>query len=518
MEKVTNSNRKKINPHAKPSHTLPIKPIKVGKNAANHQSQSSLNTTIGELICAIYDVAEEVSVNKKLINKLTQHILSDVLKHKTKIILLIILACSLSLAPLTAQAVSKNNIQFEEVKPKNSRISKSTTNSLEVESSATITEPVKEEKIIPLQDQLLENFDITTANNQFSLKLYQTMATKEDSFVVATYSIMHHLAALYAGSKNETKKQMQDILGLDKNLKSIGVRFKETFNSINNIFLANKDSSYYRSNIWANDNNYIQKEFNDYLNDYFLLNFDKSDFFNDIDFTQKRINDWVFSKSEQNIENLFNKEIKISTRMVIADLFNLTLTFDKNFTSTEGTFTSHNTGTKRLHYITGKNNYLYLANQDFQALELKPAEQELALLFILPNASMSIAELENILSAELINTIETSLTEKELYIKVPKLKISSRINVKEKLTKLGVSDIFTGKADLSGITGTTDLFLNPYIQQANLTTIDKGTATAANTNLSENTEQLSFIAERPFIFAVIHHPSKIIVMLGKFSN
>jgi serine protease inhibitor len=100
---------------------------------------------------------------------------------------------------------------------------------------------------------------------------------------------------------------------------------------------------------------------------------------------------------------------------------------------------------------------------------------------------------------------------------VPRLKISSRIDLKEKLSTLGMPDIFTGKADFSGITGTTDLFLNPYIQQASLTTIDKRLNQTSD-NPTTSLGQLSFVAQRPFIFAVLHKSSGVILMLGKFSN
>jgi serpin B len=510
MEKTTNysNNRgKKKNSHCGSGNILSGKPAKIRQLSEKSKSQSRFNTTIGDLICAIHDAAEEVSVNEKVINKLTQQILSDILKRKTKIILTIALFFFLTFIP-TTQAITKTNLNIP--KPERVKIKKISQEQTDTSSSVAANE---EEKNVSIQEQPLEDFDITTVNNEFAIKLYQNLTKQEDTFVAATYSMMHHFAALYGGSKNETQKQMQDVLGLDKNLKSIGVRFKEVFSSVNNIFQESNDS-YYRSNIWANDNNYIQKEYNDYLNDYFLLNFDKSDFFNDIDFTKKRINEWVLNKSDRQIQELFSKELKASTRMVIVDLFNLTLTFDKKFDSVEEIFTSPITGASRVDYIAGEDNYLYVANDDFQALELKQDGRDLSILFILPAAAKSIDDLENILSAELISSIEKSLTEQKLYIRVPTLKISSRINVKDKLTALGMSDIFTGKADLSGITGTTDLFLNPYIQQADLVTVNKR---AANQNANA-AKEVSFIAERPFIFAVMHKPTNVILMLGKFSN
>ena len=45
---------------------------------------STVETTIGDLICAIYDSAEGVTQNQQLMGELIQHILVDVMENKRK--------------------------------------------------------------------------------------------------------------------------------------------------------------------------------------------------------------------------------------------------------------------------------------------------------------------------------------------------------------------------------------------------------------------------------------------------
>ena len=43
-----------------------------------------VDTTIGDLICAIYDAANEISRNETLVNHLTEITLNDILKKKAQ--------------------------------------------------------------------------------------------------------------------------------------------------------------------------------------------------------------------------------------------------------------------------------------------------------------------------------------------------------------------------------------------------------------------------------------------------
>ena len=43
-----------------------------------------VDTTIGDLVCAIYDAANEVSRNEKLVNHLTQLAVNNILKKKAQ--------------------------------------------------------------------------------------------------------------------------------------------------------------------------------------------------------------------------------------------------------------------------------------------------------------------------------------------------------------------------------------------------------------------------------------------------
>ena len=47
-----------------------------------HKGSKKVDTTIGDLICAIYDAANEISRNEKLVNHLTEMALNDILAKK----------------------------------------------------------------------------------------------------------------------------------------------------------------------------------------------------------------------------------------------------------------------------------------------------------------------------------------------------------------------------------------------------------------------------------------------------
>jgi len=51
-------------------------------NLLHKAGSGKVETTIGDLICAIYDAANEISRNEKMVNHLTEVTLNDILKKK----------------------------------------------------------------------------------------------------------------------------------------------------------------------------------------------------------------------------------------------------------------------------------------------------------------------------------------------------------------------------------------------------------------------------------------------------
>ncbi|XP_036913988.1 leukocyte elastase inhibitor-like [Sturnira hondurensis] len=110
----------------------------------------------------------------------------------------------------------------------------------------------------------------------------------------------------------------------------------------------------------------------------------------------------------------------------------------------------------------------------------------------------------------------------EVNVHLPKFKLEESYNLNSHLARLGVEDLFSNKADLSGMSGTRDLFLSKIIHKSFVEVNEEGTEAAAATAgivayCSLRFEE-SFVADHPFIFFIRHNPSTSILFLGRLSS
>jgi serpin B len=90
---------------------------------------------------------------------------------------------------------------------------------------------------------------------------------------------------------------------------------------------------------------------------------------------------------------------------------------------------------------------------------------------------------------------------------------------------MGMPDAFDGKkADFSGMTGHPDFCISHVIHQAMIDVNEEGSEAAAATAIGMaptamvRREPVTFRADRPFIFMIVHKPTDSILFLGRVSN
>ena len=128
-----------------------------------------------------------------------------------------------------------------------------------------------------------------------------------------------------------------------------------------------------------------------------------------------------------------------------------------------------------------------------------------------------------------LNTIETSLTPKVLRkwqksmvkedvgILMPKFKLEQGFRLSEKLSEMGMPDLFGTDADLSGMTGSRDLHVDALVHKAFVEFNEKGTEAAAATAglilLGGPTHE--FAADHPFLFFIKDNETNSILFMGR---
>ncbi|EHB04107.1 Alpha-1-antiproteinase S [Heterocephalus glaber] len=137
-------------------------------------------------------------------------------------------------------------------------------------------------------------------------------------------------------------------------------------------------------------------------------------------------------------------------------------------------------------------------------------------LFLLPDEG-KLQHLEKTLTKELISKFLSKTEKTSANLHFPKLSISGNYDLKIVLGNLGITNIFSNAADLSGVTKDAPLKLSKAVHKAVLTIDEKGTEAAGATVLEaipmSMPPNVYFI--RPFIFTIIDHSTYSPLFVGK---
>ncbi|KAB1277674.1 Serpin A3-8 [Camelus dromedarius] len=104
---------------------------------------------------------------------------------------------------------------------------------------------------------------------------------------------------------------------------------------------------------------------------------------------------------------------------------------------------------------------------------------------------------------------------------LPKFSISSDYDLKDILPQLGIREVFTDKADLSGVNDSNDLKVTQVVHKAVLDVGEEGTEGFASTGISVETRIMKTITvyfNRPFLLTIVHRDTQSVIFLGKVTD
>lgn len=108
----------------------------------------------------------------------------------------------------------------------------------------------------------------------------------------------------------------------------------------------------------------------------------------------------------------------------------------------------------------------------------------------------------------------------DVHVKLPRFKLEESYTLNSNLGRLGVQDLFSnGKADLSGMSGSRDLFISKIIHKSFVEVNEEGTEAAAATGgiavFAMLLPEEEFTVDHPFLFFIRHNPTANVLFLGR---
>lgn len=353
---------------------------------------------------------------------------------------------------------------------------------------------------------------------KLAVRLMQKDENINKNIFFSPSSISICIGMIYAGAVGETKSQISKVLF--DNLPE-EIVFKELKNLTT---LLNAPSDIY--NLRIANRLYIQKHFVvlqkyvEKLKNYFSSDIISADFISNPDLILTEINQWVKNQTSNKIKELLTKEsLNANVRIILVNAMyfkaDWALKFQKSDTSEKLFFVSQEL-TKPVEMMSQlKRKFYYTENDDAQMLGIPYENYKLTFFIFLPKRRFGLNELESKLTdVDCLDMIQNaSHTEiDEVYfalyiehlqlkhchvclkVQVPKFKMEHLLDLKTVLQSLGVTDMFSSRADFSDINGRKDLYISGAIHKSFIEVIYRGIfLSPSHLNTRENDVQVCII-------------------------
>lgn len=375
---------------------------------------------------------------------------------------------------------------------------------------------------------------VAAGNNRFAFDLYRELASapEAENLFFSPYSISSALAITYEGAHGATAEEIRKVLHLPAN----DTCRREGFLQID-AGLNNGDENYTlrtANALWAEKAYPFLPEYIDIAERWYGANTTNLDFVNNPDGSRATINRWVEEMTEDKIRDLLPAgSIDSMTRLVITNAIYFkgtwVMQFDANKTKDEEFRAGQNrTVTIPMMQRTDEDAiYPYAETATLQALELPYAhgnETELSMLVLLPKAD-NLAAAEEALNVEEIAALQDSMVQKRVKVFFPKFRLDTEYSLPGTLAAMGMPTAFSPDADLSGMDGTKDLFINGVVHKAFVDVNEEGTEAAAATGVIIYVSAAPpggdipiFRADHPFVFLITEKDSGTILFAGRVTN
>merc|ERR1712032_993321 len=243
--------------------------------------------------------------------------------------------------------------------------------------------------------------------------------------------------------------------------------------------------------------------------------------------TKAELENLLGDVTNQKIQDLLaDNDVDGLTRMVLINAvyfkanwqfaFNAEETFESSFNSPEGSVSTQ--------YMSREADVRMLVDRERQLeiLELPYEDPNRSMLIVLPNAGTSTQDLVQRLGGLDLASIRTNGRRAMTSIFIPKFKLKFKTYLKQQMEQLGVRDLFSLAADLSGISDEA-LSASEAVHQAFIEVNEEGTeaaaATAAVVGLrTAQQRKREFFADRPFLFVVYDFAHGVTLFAGKVVN
>ncbi len=377
--------------------------------------------------------------------------------------------------------------------------------------------------------------EMVISNNRLGIDLFKQITTKDSgSVLISPYCATSFLALMHPGANKPTQNAINNYLVR-------GYRWTPYFNRIDRLVTKGNEgiNLYSRYAIWPNVKYGLNPDYRGRVMRSFNPRITSLDY-SDLETSCKKINSWA----EQTTKGMIKQVVLPKDFQSEPDgVFNNLLYFEGDWTkpfdddSVNTNFTRLNGKTKELTFLKKKEHVYYKETKDYKLIDLpygpdgrygNDTYRLFSMYIILPKNNADFSRIQDTFcDPQFLQNLKFSRNlfqaqSKEVKIQFPKITLSSKYNLIDDLQKIVLGDknkkfTFDKLLNQGGQPLTTQL---SFIYHDVAIEINrKSTRAAAITTGSVSRGiygGLTFNADRPFIYAIIHNPSGTVLFLGRY--
>lgn len=361
---------------------------------------------------------------------------------------------------------------------------------------------IKIDEIEMVNENTLEKY------NDFTFNLFKKTAD-ENNTVLSPLSLSYVLAMTESGADHETLKQIENMLGITKaELDS----YTYTFNSES--VLKNANSIWFKNDkeLKVNDD-FLSEIISKYQTDVYKTDFNSE--------TLNDINEWVKEKTDGKIPEIV-ENLDINTKIILLNALALEAKWENPFQilTQDQKFYSLDQSVHTIPFMSNKESS-YIEDDNAIGIVKEYKNSNLEFIALLPKGDFN-NYIQQLSYEEIKNMLENKI-DKDVYVSLPKFKVSDEMNLNQILSDMGMHDAFdANNADFKKMATSGDnLYIGQIIQKTYFSVDEDGTEAFASTieSMFEGCGQGKEINfNKPFVYMVIDKTNHSPVFMGTITN
>nr|6KGA_A Chain A, Ovalbumin [Dromaius novaehollandiae]6KGA_B Chain B, Ovalbumin [Dromaius novaehollandiae]6KGA_C Chain C, Ovalbumin [Dromaius novaehollandiae] len=379
---------------------------------------------------------------------------------------------------------------------------------------------------------------IGAASTEFCFDMFKELKVHHvnENIIYSPLSIISILSMVFLGARENTKTQMEKVIHFDK-ITGFGESLESQCGTSVSVHASLKDilseitkpsdnySLSLASKLYAEETYPVLPEYLQCIKELYKGSLETVSFQTAADQARELINSWVETQTNGVIKNFLQPgSVDPQTEMVLVDAIYFKGTWEKAFKDEDTQevpfrITEQESKPVQMMYQAGSFKVATVAAEKMKILELPYASGELSMFVLLPDDISGLEQLETTISIEKLSewTSSNMMEDRKMKVYLPHMKIEEKYNLTSVLVALGMTDLFSPSANLSGISTAQTLKMSEAIHGAYVEIYEAGSEMATSTGVLVEAASVSeeFRVDHPFLFLIKHNPSNSILFFGR---